>query len=97
MARKVKYNTFKLLQPNGEWETIKVPLMFGADDVAAHQPQSVIAMLVPEGYRVSVAGSLGDRIVEGPRWVVWNPEAKEWANDYADIESTNPSCMNTTT
>lgn len=82
MTDKRKYDTIKLLNPAGEWETWKVPRFFNFHDIAERRVHSTLAMYVPRRYRAYGDGET----IEGPCWTVWNRAKQEFSGSYEDIE-----------
>lgn len=78
----MKYQAYKLLRANGEWESIRVPMMFDATDVARHAQHSVITMFVPKGQCIY----FNDGKAVGPYWTVWSRAKTSWVGRFEDVE-----------
>jgi len=73
-----KYDRMLLLRPDGEWEELRVPRMFNVRDVQEHAPHSDVWLYVPRGDRVIVCRQTGYHYQDGPCYVMWDPDEKEF-------------------
>ena len=80
----MQYRQFVRYRPCGEWESFRVPHLFGIADVATHCAHCVLFVRIPRGQFFYAANH---EKYEGPCWAVYDPTQDDFVARFETLEA----------
>ena len=74
---KTRNQTYIVEHASGEYETLRLPLIFTSKDLTDRWPNCIVWLYVPQGRQLwldPIVGRTG--VVQGPYWAHYNPDLK---------------------